>query len=100
LAPLNIGLHPTQIYHSLADLIIFVVLMVLHARKKYEGQVFLWFLILHSVARLFIERFRGDDRGMIPGTDMSATQLVTILILIGSVVMLFILKSRKEKESG
>ncbi len=100
LAPLNIGLHPTQIYHSLSDLIIFVVLMVLHARKKYEGQVFLWFLILHSVARLFIERFRGDDRGMIPGTDMSATQLVTILILIGSVAMLFILKSRKEKESG
>jgi phosphatidylglycerol:prolipoprotein diacylglycerol transferase len=100
LAPLNISLHPTQIYHSLTNLIIFVVLMVLHTRKKYDGQVFLWFLILHSVARLFIERFRGDNRGMIPGTDMSATQLVTILILIGSVVMLYILKSRKEKESG
>jgi phosphatidylglycerol:prolipoprotein diacylglycerol transferase len=100
LAPLNVSLHPTQIYHSLTDLIIFVVLMFLHARKKYDGQVFLWFLILHSVARLFIERFRGDNRGMIPGTDMSATQLVTILILIGAVVMLYILKSRKEKESG
>ena len=74
--------------------------MVLHARKKFEGQVFLWFLILHSVARLLIERFRGDDRGLIPGTDMSATQLVATLILIASVVMLFILKSRKEKESG
>lgn len=100
LAPLNIALHPTQVYHSLTDLIIFVVLMVLHARKKFEGQVFLWFLILHSAGRLLIERFRGDDRGLIPGTDMSATQLVTILILIGSVVMLFMLKSRKEKESG
>jgi len=100
LAPLNISLHPTQAYHSLTDLIIFVVLMVLHARKKFEGQVFLWFLILHSVARLLIERFRGDDRGLIPGTEMSATQLVATLILIGSVVMLFILKSRKEKESG
>jgi phosphatidylglycerol:prolipoprotein diacylglycerol transferase len=100
LAPLNISLHPTQAYHSLTDLIIFVVLMVLHARKKFEGQVFLWFLILHSVARLLIERFRGDDRGLIPGTDMSATQLVATLILIASVVMLFILKSRKEKESG
>jgi len=98
LAPLNIPLHPTQLYASLSGLIIFLVLMVLHAKRQFEGQVILWFLILHSTARLLIERFRGDDRGLIPGMDMSTTQLVTALILIASVVTLIVLKSRKQAD--
>ena len=98
LAPLNIPLHPTQLYSSFSGLIIFLVLLVLHAKKQFKGQVILWFLILHSTARLLIERFRGDDRGLIPGSDMSMTQLVTFLILIASVVTLIVLKSRKQAD--
>jgi phosphatidylglycerol:prolipoprotein diacylglycerol transferase len=74
--------------------------MVLYAKRKFEGQVLLWFLILHSTARLLIERFRGDDRGLIPGSEMSVTQLVTLLVLVASVTALFILKSRKEKKAS
>ena len=72
--------------------------MIIRKKKQFEGQVFLWFLIFHSTARLIIERFRGDDRGLLPGSDMSVTQLLTILLLLSSVVVLFVLKSRKEKE--
>jgi len=100
LAPLNIPLHPTQIYASLSGFIIFFVLLVLFSRKKFSGQVFLWFLILHSTARLFMERFRGDDRGLLLGSQMSVTQLVTLLILIGAVVMLFFIKRIKTKQSN
>ena len=99
LAPTNISLHPTQIYSSLSGFVIFVVLVLLHSRKKFEGQVVLWFLILHSTARLGIERFRGDYRGMIPGTEMTTTQLVATLILIASVIILVFLKSKKSPES-
>ena len=98
LAPSNIPLHPTQLYASFSGLIIFLVLMVLHAKKQFEGQVILWFLILHSTARLLIERFRGDDRGLIPGSEMSTTQLLAFLILIASVVILIVLKSRKQAD--
>ena len=98
--PLNIPLHPTQLYSSLSGLIIFIVLMVLYTKKRFQGQVFLWFLILHSTSRLLIERFRGDDRGLIPGSDMSITQLITLLILIASVILLFVMKSRKEKDGS
>lgn len=100
MAPLNISLHPTQLYSFLSGLIIFIVLLVLHAKKRYEGQVFLWFLILHSTGRLLIERFRGDDRGLIPGTEMSVTQALTILMLMGSVAALFVLKSRNERKTN
>jgi phosphatidylglycerol---prolipoprotein diacylglyceryl transferase len=94
LAPLNIPLHPTQLYDALVGLLIFAVLLILHGRKKYQGQVMLWFLILHSTGRLLVEKFRADHRGWIPGTDMSVTQLVAMLILLGSVAALFLVKSR------
>ena len=69
----------------------------MHSRKKFEGQVFIWLLVMHSTARLFVERFRGDDRGGLLGGDMSITQLVTLLILIASIVALFIFKRRQTK---
>jgi len=95
---LNIPLYPTQLYSSLSGFVIFLVLILMHTRKKFEGQVFLWLLVLHSTARLFVERFRGDDRGvLLGGGDMSITQLVTLLILIASIVALFIFKRRQGK---
>ena len=60
--------------------------------------MFLWFLILHSTARLIIERFRGDYRGIILNTDMSVTQLITIFILIAGVVALIVLKPKAGKQ--
>ena len=95
-APLDVCLHPTQLYSALAGFIIVAVLMLLTAKKQFEGQVFIWLIILHSSARLFIERFRGDDRGLVPGTEMSVTQLITLLLLIAAVITLFIVKSRKK----
>jgi phosphatidylglycerol:prolipoprotein diacylglycerol transferase len=97
LAPLNTPLHPTQLYAALTGFIIFLVLMFLNAKKQFQGQVFIWFLILHSTARLFMERFRGDERGLIAGTEMSMTQLLTLLVLLGAVAALFILKSKRDK---
>ena len=99
LAPQNIPLHPTQIYSSLAGFSIFFILLVLYGRRKFQGQVFLWYLILHSTARLFIERFRGDERGLIPGTEMTLTQLVAVGILIAAIVALFALKPEGKRKN-
>jgi len=96
-SPLNVPLHPTQIYSSISGFIIFLVVLLLYLRKKFQGQVFLWFLILHSTARLATERFRGDDRGILLGSNMSMTQLVAVLILISSVTILFVVKSKKKE---
>jgi len=99
LAPLNIPLYPTQMFEAVSGFAVFLALIFLHGKKTFEGQVFLWYLILHSTARLFVERFRGDERGLIPGTEMSATQLLATLILVGSVVVLLVMRSRWEKKN-
>jgi phosphatidylglycerol:prolipoprotein diacylglycerol transferase len=98
LAPLNIPLHPTQLYSSVSNFIIFFILLLLHRKKRFDGQVFLWLLVLHSTARLFVERFRGDDRGMVLGSGMTITQLVTLVILIAAIVALFIFKRRQFRD--
>ena len=98
LAPLNIPLHPTQIYSSISGFVIFGVLLALQSKRKFDGQVFLWFLIMHSTARLFIERLRGDDRGILLGGDMSVTQLTTLVILIAAIIGLIILKKKSAKQ--
>ncbi len=97
LAPLHIALHPTQLYAALSGFIIFLILIILQSRKHFEGQIILWFLILHSTGRLLVERFRGDFRGVVPGMDMSMTQLVTLIILAASVCALLLIKSRVGK---
>jgi len=97
IAPLNIPLYPTQLFDSLGNFIIFAILMILSARKKFQGQVFLWFLIMHSTARLVIEKFRGDDRGIFLGTNWTVTQFLAIVILISAISALFYLKSKHEK---
>jgi phosphatidylglycerol:prolipoprotein diacylglycerol transferase len=100
LAPQGILLHPTQLYDFLNGTLIFLILLFVTLKKKYEGQVFIWFLILHSTARLITERFRGDDRGIIPGTEMTLTQGVAIVILVAGVAALFLLRSRHDKKGS
>jgi len=50
--------HPTQIYSSLAGLLIFIVLIFVRDKKRYDGQVFIWGIMLYSLYRFLIEFFR------------------------------------------
>lgn len=97
LAPTGIPLHPTQLYSTLSGFAISGILFAIFAGKKYDGQVLLWFVILHSTARLLIERFRWDDRGLVLGSSMTLTQLVTLLMLSTAVAFLLHKKSRVGK---
>ncbi len=63
LAPLNVLLHPTQLYMVLSNFILFFVLLAIQKRKRFDGMVFLSYVMLYSVFRAVIEYFRGDFRG-------------------------------------
>jgi len=53
--------HPTQLYSALAGLLIFTALVVVRENKKYDGQVFIWGVILYSIYRFIIEFFRYNS---------------------------------------
>ncbi len=80
--PLGIRLHPTQLYESLACVLVFAFLMWRYRRKSYDGQIFISYLVLYAVARFIIEFWRGDpDRGFLFGHLLSTSQFIAILAL-------------------
>ncbi len=56
--PLNQPLHPTQLYEILLDLAILAILLAVHRRFRYHGEIMLSFVMLYTVARFTLEFFR------------------------------------------
>ena len=72
--------HPTQIYESALSLAIAAFcLLVVHGRKRYDGQVFATFLGLYAIGRFALEYLRADDRGGL--LSLSTSQLIGLALL-------------------
>lgn len=93
---MNIGgiyYHPTFLYESIWDLIVFFILLILLKRRKEEGKgtIIAYYAVLYSVGRFFIEGLRTDSL-MILG--LRTAQLVSLLLIIAGLVSIFIIKKR------
>jgi phosphatidylglycerol:prolipoprotein diacylglycerol transferase len=95
-------LHPTQLYESFAALIIFFFLFWLHRRKRFNGQVILFYAVLYGAARFTIEFFRDDPRGDILGlttlTGLSTSQMISLVVGLGGLVILILRWRRSSLE--
>jgi phosphatidylglycerol:prolipoprotein diacylglycerol transferase len=87
--PLNVPLHPTQLYESAAGLVLLVAVLLLEKRPRpFAGRTFWTFAFLYSVLRFIIEFYRGDDRGLV--LDMlSTSQFISVVLAPVSVFMLW-----------
>ena len=87
-----VHLHPTQLYESFGALLIFFFLLWLHRRKRFSGQVILFYAVLYAVMRFTIEIFRDDPRGDILGlttlTGLSTSQMLSIIVGVAAIVLL------------
>lgn len=90
LAPLNIPLHPTQLYEAAFLFLQILVLQVIYRRRKFQGQVAASYLIIYASGRFIIEFFRGDEvRGFIGQTGLSTSQGLALLMLAGGIGLWF-----------
>jgi phosphatidylglycerol---prolipoprotein diacylglyceryl transferase len=97
LAPTNVLLHPTQLYESAGELLIFLILIMLRTYKSFNGLLFMSYLILYAVLRFIVEFFRGDvGRGFIMG-NLSVSQGISILIFFTGVAGFFVLRQKNRK---
>jgi phosphatidylglycerol---prolipoprotein diacylglyceryl transferase len=93
--PLGIPLHPTQLYESLTEAILFAVLLWRIRRPHAEGAIIGLYLILYSVSRFVIEFFRFHEQPTQLG--LSLTQWMSIgLLLLG----VWILMNRRTKPAA
>ncbi|MCP4023213.1 MAG: prolipoprotein diacylglyceryl transferase [Desulfobacteraceae bacterium] len=94
LAPLNIALHPTQIYSVLSNLILFFFIFWLQKHKRFNGMIFWTYIILYSIFRSAIEFFRGDFRGDFFVEFLSVSQGIGMVFFFIALIMLFILSKK------
>jgi phosphatidylglycerol---prolipoprotein diacylglyceryl transferase len=83
--PLDVRLHPTQIYEAAAEFINFLILVWMGKRQRFKGQLLGTYFLLYGAERGTIEFFRGDPgRTMMFRNSFSLMQLVSAgLILAG-----------------
>lgn len=87
----GVGVHPTFLYESIWNL--GVLGLLLYYRKKgkaFEGEIFLMYIALYSLGRLFIEGLRTDSL-MFGG--IRVAQLLSASVII--VALYFIYRNRK-----
>jgi phosphatidylglycerol---prolipoprotein diacylglyceryl transferase len=91
LAPIGMPLHPTQLYHALGNLTVFLILMGIKKRKKFQGQLFWSYVALEGGIRCFIEIFRGDFRGQFFLDVLSMSQVIgSLMVLTGGAALILL----------
>lgn len=88
--------HPTQLYESFGNLIIFFILHNLLKKFHKDGYIFILYMLLYSVLRFSIEFFRGDDRGLFI-FGLSIAQNISIIIFIVSIALIVYNKKNRNK---
>lgn len=100
LAPMNIHLHPTQLYDSINGFTIFTILIILRRFKKFDGQLFWTYTLLYALGRFSVEIFRGDERGYVIEQVLSTSQFIAVILFVVSIVMIIKLKRLRMCQGG
>jgi phosphatidylglycerol:prolipoprotein diacylglycerol transferase len=91
--PLNVPLHPTQLYEAGAEFLILALLLSTeNMGKRFAGRTFWLYMLLYSVSRFVIEFFRGDERGAVGA--LSTSQFISVVLAPLAIFMLVYLARR------
>lgn len=75
----DVARYPTQLFSSLFGFLLFIFLLFVWKRKRFDGQVFLEFIIIYAIGRSVIEYFREN---LVIFGDVTVSQLVSVLVII------------------
>lgn len=76
-----IQVHPTFLYESLWNLGVLILLLIFKKRKKFDGEVFLWYIWGYALGRVWIEGLRTDQL-IISGLNLPVSQLLSAVLLV------------------
>lgn len=91
----GVPVHPTFLYESIWNLIVFFVLLSIRKRNKVRGSVFASYLLLYSFARFMLEFLRVDD--FQSGNNVRYNQVVAAVIFAGALIFLITSAVRQKK---
>lgn len=83
-----IQVHPTFLYESMWCVGVLILLLLYRRHKKFDGEVFLFYLFGYGLGRLWIEGLRTDQL-FIPGTRLPVSQVLagTLVIVSAGIIV-------------
>ena len=92
-----IQVHPTFLYESLWNVGVLLFLFWFRKRKKFNGEVFLMYLIGYGLGRIWIEGLRTDQL-LLPVVGLPVSQLLSGCLVVGCSIL--VVWKRKKLSSG
>jgi phosphatidylglycerol:prolipoprotein diacylglycerol transferase len=83
----TLPIHPTQVYSSISNLLLFSVLLSFYPLRRRDGEVVALFAMLYPISRFLIEYLRYDEPALIDGLTISQN-LSILLFMLGAMVWL------------
>jgi len=75
----DLPVHPTFLYESILDFIVFGFLLWVRKKKKFDGEVFCLYFVTYSLGRAFIEGLRTDSLML---GNLRVSQLLSVVLVI------------------
>lgn len=92
-----IQVHPTFLYESLWNVGVLLFLFWFRKRKKFNGEVFLMYLIGYGLGRIWIEGLRTDQL-LLPVVGLPVSQILSGCLVVGCTIL--VVWKRKKLSSG
>jgi len=84
-APLNVPIHPTQLYEALSEAAIFAILYWRIRKPHAPGAIISLYLVLYGAVRFLVEFVRFHEQGELFGGPFDASQWIALgLIVLGA----------------
>lgn len=96
-----IQVHPTFLYESLWNVGVLVVLLLFTKHRKYNGQIFLIYLLGYGLGRVWIEGLRTDQL-LFFGTGVAVSQVLSgVLVAVSAAILIYqYVKGRQERKTA
>lgn len=88
----SLPVHPTQLYESVAGLVLLVLVLAVHRRRTFTGQTFVVFTAGYALLRFLIEVVRADA-GRVAGP-LSTSQFIAVATFAAVIVLTRVLRRR------
>lgn len=94
-----INVHPTFLYESVWNLLVFVLLLVYRKHKKFDGEICLLYLGGYGIGRFIIEGIRTDTL-FVPGTTVPVSQVLALVMVVAAIVIDILVRVRLKKRAA
>ncbi len=88
--PLGVKIHPTQLYEAIAEAAIFAFLYFRYPKKRFDGQILGWYLMLYPTARFLVEFLRSHEDEALLWWGLSNAQGISLLLISAGVWLLWL----------